>query len=448
MRISQLLITVFINLIPTVLFASTEHDTSIAEHSASVFPLWTVVFFAALILSIAIFPLVNSEWWEKHYGHVSLALAIPAGLIVIYIEKLALLHVLEEYLSFIILLGSLFIIAGGIVIRVSAPGTTWLNCIFLLIGAVFASIMGTTGASMILIRPLLRINRWRSKVTHICIFFIFLVSNIGGLLTPLGDPPLFLGFLRGVPFVWTLKLFPVWLFAVAVLLTAFFFVDRYFIKKEGPKAYSSAIANKGRGRIEIRGKKNFIFLGMVIASLFTPNIIREIIMIVAAGLSIYFTSVALREENAYTYHPIKEVAILFAGIFVTMVPAMKILEQSGSQLGIDMPWKFFWATGILSSLLDNAPTYLIFMTAAKSVAQMQNIVSNLVVGVPEIFLKAISVGAVFMGANTYIGNGPNFMVKAICEENGVNMPSFFGYMMWAVAFLIPVFIIITFIFFR
>lgn len=441
MKIIKLLVFLFLFLTPTMLFAS-------SEHGASAFPLWTVVFFAAIILSIAILPLINGEWWEKHYGHVSLALAIPAGLIVIYIEKLALLHVLEEYISFIILLGSLFIIAGGIVIRVSAPGTTWLNCIFLLIGSVFASIMGTTGASMVLIRPILRINKWRSRVTHICIFFIFLVSNIGGLLTPLGDPPLFLGFLRGVPFAWTFKLFPVWLFAVAVLLIVFFFVDRHFVKKEGEKAYLSVLAKKGRGRIEIRGRKNFIFLGMVIASLFTPNIIREIIMIAAAALSIYFTPVVLREENAFTYYPIKEVAILFAGIFVTMVPAMKILEQSGSQLGVDVPWKFFWATGILSSFLDNAPTYLIFMTAAKSVAQMQNIVANLIVGVPEVFLKAISVGAVFMGANTYIGNGPNFMVKAICEENGVNMPSFFGYMAWAVALLIPIFIISTFVFFR
>ncbi|HBA53606.1 MAG TPA: sodium:proton antiporter, partial [Syntrophorhabdus aromaticivorans] len=227
----------------------------------------------------------------------------------------------------------------------------------------------------------------------------------------------------------------------------FFVVDRIFVRKEGKEAYLNALADSGQGKFEIRGKINFIFLGMVIVAFFVPPIIREVVMVVAAGFSVYFTPVPLREENAFTYHPIKEVAILFAGIFVTMVPAMKILEVSGSELGIDVPWKFFWATGILSSFLDNAPTYLVFMTAAKSVAQVQNIAQNLIVGVPETFLKAISVGAVFMGANTYIGNGPNFMVKAICEENGVSMPSFFGYMMWAIAILIPVFIVTTFIFF-
>jgi Na+/H+ antiporter NhaD/arsenite permease-like protein len=440
MKIKNLLFVLFITLMPTMLFAS-------AEHGEAVFPLWSVCFFAALILSIAVVPLINGEWWGKYYGYVSLVLAIPAGILVIFLEKMALVHVLEEYISFIILLGSLFVISGGIVIRVSAPGTTMLNCLFLLIGAVFASFMGTTGASMVLIRPLLRANRWRHSVAHICIFFIFLVSNIGGLLTPLGDPPLFLGFLRGVPFMWTFKLFPNWIFAVVVVLLVFYIVDRYFVKKEGQEAYLNALADTGTGKFEIRGKTNFIFLAMVIGSFFTPNIIRELIMLAAAGLSIYFTPVTLREENAFTYHPIKEVAILFAGIFVTMVPAMKILEISGSKLGIDVPWKFFWAAGGLSSFLDNAPTYLVFMTAAKSVAQVQNITQNLIVGVPEMFLKAVSVGAVFMGANTYIGNGPNFMVKAICEENGVNMPSFFGYMMWAIAVLIPVFIITTFIFF-
>ncbi|NLW36071.1 sodium:proton antiporter [Syntrophorhabdus aromaticivorans] len=440
MKIKNLLLTLLIGLMPTVLFAST-------EHGEASFPLWSVVFFAALILSIAVLPLINGEWWGKYYGYVSLALAIPAGILVLSIEKIALLHVVEEYISFIILLGSLFVIAGGIVIRLSAQGTTWLNCAFLLTGSVFASFMGTTGASMVLIRPLLRANKWRRHVAHICIFFIFLVSNIGGLLTPLGDPPLFLGFLRGVPFTWTFRLLPNWIFAVFIVLLIFFVVDRIFVRKEGKEAYLNALADSGQGKFEIRGKINFIFLGMVIVAFFVPPIIREVVMVVAAGFSVYFTPVPLREENAFTYHPIKEVAILFAGIFVTMVPAMKILEVSGSELGIDVPWKFFWATGILSSFLDNAPTYLVFMTAAKSVAQVQNIAQNLIVGVPETFLKAISVGAVFMGANTYIGNGPNFMVKAICEENGVSMPSFFGYMMWAIAILIPVFIVTTFIFF-
>lgn len=440
MRIKNVLFGFFLSLMPTIVLAS-------SEQSEAVFPLWSVLFFAALILSIAVFPLINSEWWGKNYGYVALALAIPAGILVILVEKMALVHVAVEYISFIILLGSLFVIAGGIVIRISAQGTTVLNCIFLLIGSILASFMGTTGASMVLIRPVLRVNRWRRHVAHICIFFIFLVSNIGGLLTPLGDPPLFLGFLKGVPFTWTFSLFPNWLFVVCLMLVLFFFVDRYFFKKEDPEAYLNALGDLGEGKLQIRGKINFLFLGMVIGAFFVPAVIRELVMVAAAGLSIYFTPVALREENAFTYHPIKEVAILFAGIFVTMVPAMKILEVSGSSLGIDVPWKFFWATGILSSFLDNAPTYLVFLTAAKSVAQAQHIVQNLVVGVPQTFLKAVSVGAVFMGANTYIGNGPNFMVKAICEENGVQMPSFFGYMAWAIAILIPVFIVTTFVFF-
>lgn len=218
------------------------------------------------------------------------------------------------------------------------------------------------------------------------------------------------------------------------------------MKREDAGAYLDSLADTGQAKLEIRGKINFLFLAMVIAAFFLPAVVGELVMVAAAGLSIYFTPAVLREENAFTYHPIKEVANLFAGIFVTMVPAMKVLEVRGSRLGIDAAWKFFWAAGGLSSFLDNAPTYLVFMTAAKSV-QAQNIIKNLVVEVPEAFLKAVSVGAVFMGANTYIGNGPNFMAKAICEENGVKMPSFFGYMMWSIAVLIPVFVVTTFIFF-
>jgi Na+/H+ antiporter NhaD/arsenite permease-like protein len=438
--IRNVVLAIFFSFMPTVLFAS-------SEHGEAFFPLWGVIFFALLILSIAVFPLINAEWWGKNYGYVSLGLAIPAGILIIFIEKIALFHAVIEYISFIILLGSLFVISGGIVIKTYIRGSVWLNCAFLLIGAVLASFMGTTGASMILIRPIIRANKWRSKVAHVCIFFIFLVSNVGGVLTPLGDPPLFLGFLKGVPFTWTFRLFPFWIFAVAIILIIFYFVDSHLMKKEKPEAFILSLNDDEKMKIEIRGKINFIFLGMVIAAFFAPEIIRELIMIAAAGLSIYFTPSALREENAFTYHPIKEVAILFAGIFVTMIPAMKILEISGSQLGINSPAKFFWATGALSSFLDNAPTYLVFMTAAKSVAQAQGIVDGLVVGVPQLFLQAISVGAVFMGANTYIGNGPNFMVKAICEENEIKMPSFFGYMFWSCIILIPVFILITFIFF-
>jgi Na+/H+ antiporter NhaD/arsenite permease-like protein len=406
-----------------------------------------MVFFCGLLLSIAIFPLINAEWWGKKYGYVSLALAIPAAILVLFQDWLLLYHVILEYISFIILLGSLFIISGGIVIKIGARGTPKLNLLLFFAGAVFASIIGTTGASMVLIRPLIRANKWRKKIVHIFIFFIFVVSNVGGLLTPLGDPPLFLGFLRGVPFFWTLKLIPFWLFAVFILLGLFFVIDKHFIKKESQEDYLKNLDHKPAKKFEIKGTVNLLFLLMVIGAFFIPPIFREGVMIIASGLSVYFTHVTLREENAFTYHPIIEVAILFAGIFVTMVPVLKLLEVNGGRLGLTEPWQFFWASGSLSSFLDNAPTYMVFFTAAQSVATTKGIVGNLIMGVPEIFLRAISVGAVFMGANSYIGNGPNFMVKAICEENEINMPSFFGYMAWSMAILVPLFILITLIFF-
>jgi Na+/H+ antiporter NhaD/arsenite permease-like protein len=413
----------------------------------ALFPVWSILFFFALLLSIALVPLINGEWWGKRYGHVSIGLALPAAVVILFYEKILLLHTFIDYVSFIILLGSLFVISGGIVIRTSARGTPALNTLFLAIGAIFASFIGTTGASMVLIRPLIRANRSRKHKAHIFIFFIFLVSNVGGLLTPLGDPPLFLGFLRGVPFTWTFRLIPFWVFAVIILLVVFFLIDRSQMKKESDESFLEGLDEQATEKLEIRGKINFLFLLMVIVAFFVPPYVREAVMIVAAGLSLNFTSVALREENAFTYHPIIEVAILFAGIFVTMVPPMKILEASGNSIGVDVPWKFFWASGGLSSFLDNAPTYLVFSSAAKGVAAAQNITTGLVAGVPELFLKAISVGSVFMGANSYIGNGPNFMVKAICEENDITMPSFFGYMAWSVGILVPIFIVITLIFF-
>ena len=419
------------------------------DHSGPQFPLWSCLFFVVLLLSIAVFPLILPGWWSKNYGMFTLLVAIPAAFAVITEEWVLLVHALEEYISFIILLGSLFTIAGGVVIRLGARGTPIVNSSLLLIGAFFASFIGTTGASMVLIRPMLRANRARKHKAHIFIFFIFLVSNIGGLLTPLGDPPLFLGFLRGVPFTWTMKLLPFWIVSVVILVVLFYFFDSYMIKKEekSSDSFLESVDEMPQKRVEIKGKVNFIFLLMVIGSLFLPQVLREIVMLTAVALSIYFTSVALREENSFTYHPIIEVAVLFAGIFVTMVPVMKILEVSGSQLGISEPWQFFWVTGILSSFLDNAPTYLIFFSSAQSIAQAQGTVQGLIAGVPELYLKAISVGAVLMGANTYIGNGPNFMVKAICEENDVNMPSFFGYMLWSTIILFPLFLLITLIFF-
>ncbi|MCX7991481.1 MAG: sodium:proton antiporter [Proteobacteria bacterium] len=440
MRFGTLFKVLLLSFIPSLVIASTGGEE---VH----FPLWSGIFFVVMLLSIAVIPLINAEWWSKRYGWVAIALAIPAGIIVVSQKTSLLIHVIGEYLSFIILLGSLFIIAGGIVIKIGAKGTPKLNVLLLFIGAFFASFVGTTGASMVLIRPLIRANQWRKNVVHIFIFFIFLVSNIGGLLTPLGDPPLFLGFLKGVPFLWTFKLIPFWLLATTILIVIFFFIDNHFLKKEDLSAMDKVMPLSEK-RLEIKGKRNFIFLLMVIGSFFLPPLFREVVMISAGLLSIYFTPLTLREENSFTYHPIIEVALLFIGIFVTMIPVMKILEVSGSKLGIEEPYQFFWVTGALSSFLDNAPTYLVFMATAQSVAIAKGITTNLIVGVPEVYLKAISVGAVFMGANSYIGNGPNFMVKAICEENDIKMPSFFGYMAWSVGILIPVFILITFVFFR
>ncbi|OPY13626.1 MAG: hypothetical protein A4E66_00705 [Syntrophus sp. PtaB.Bin001] len=413
------------------------------------FPLWSGSFFVGLLLCIAIIPLINGDWWGKYFGFVSLGMAIPAAIIVFSKDWHILFNVFTDYISFIILLGSLFIIAGGIVIRIGAKGTPKLNTIFLFVGAIFASLIGTTGASMVLLRPLIRANNWRKHVVHIYIFFIFLVSNIGGSLTPLGDPPLFLGFLKGVPFFWTLRLIPIWALAVGILLFLFFLLDSYFNKKEDSQMALQASQGLPDKTLEIKGTINFLFLLIVIGAFFLPHIpcLREAVMIAAAGLSIYFTQKELREENAFTYHPIKEVAILFAGIFVTMAPVLVMLEMNGAKLGVIQPWHFFWASGTLSSFLDNAPTYLVFMSTAQNVAHTMGIVDNLVVGVPPTLLMAISAGSVFMGANSYIGNGPNFMVKAICEENGVKMPSFFGYMAWSIAVLEPLFILVTFVFF-
>jgi Na+/H+ antiporter NhaD/arsenite permease-like protein len=427
-------------LLPEVVVAS-------EKGCSAIFPIWSTIFFVGLLLCIAILPLINAEWWGKKYGYVSLALAIPVAILVLFQDWLLLYHVIQEYISFIILLGSLFIISGGIVIKIGARGTSKLNLLFLFAGAVFASIIGTTGASMVLIRPLIRANKWRKKVIHIFVFFIFIVSNIGGLLTPLGDPPLFLGFLRGVPFFWTFKLIPFWLFTVFILLALFFVIDKHLMKKESQEDYLKTLDHLPEKKFQIKGATNLLFLLMVIGAFFIPPIFREAVMIIASGLSVYFTHVNLREENAFTYHPIMEVAILFAGIFVTMAPVLKLLEINGSRFGLTEPWQFFWITGSLSSFLDNAPTYMVFFTAAQSVATAKGIVGNLIMGVPEIYLRAISVGAVFMGANSYIGNGPNFMVKAICEENEINMPSFFGYMAWSTVILIPLFILMTFLFF-
>jgi Na+/H+ antiporter NhaD/arsenite permease-like protein len=343
------------------------------------------------------------------------------------------------------LLASLFIITGGIFVGGDIVGTPLNNTIFLTLGGVIANIFGTTGASMLLIRPFLRTNAERRHVGHLPIFFIFVVANIGGCLTPIGDPPLFMGYLRGVPFFWTLRLFPQWIFMMAIILITFYFFDLSCWKRESPRA--KQLEKEMVKPLVIQGKINIIFiLGIIFSVIFFASPLRESIMIALSILSLVYTPKKVHERNEFHFAPIIEVAVLFAGIFITMVPALLILEARGAEFGVHLPWHFFWAAGGLSSFLDNTPTYLTFLSLAQGVAHTTGMPHE-IVGIPIKYLEAVSLGAVFMGANTYIGNGPNFMVKTICEHRKVKMPSFFGYMLWSCGILVPLFIIVTFVFF-
>ncbi len=407
------------------------------------FPWWSVVPFVALLLSIALLPLVAGHWWESHLhkAWAGMACSVPVVALILMHQPAELAHTLHEYLSFLLLLGSLFVVAGGIVVDGDLRGTPVVNAAFLALGAVLANLIGTTGASMVLIRPFLRTNSERKHVAHLPVFFIFLVSNIGGCLTPLGDPPLFLGFLRGVPFFWTLSLWPEWLMAVGLVLTVFFLVDRRCYAKE-----SAHTVQRDRRQVQplrLRGRRNLLCLIGIVLAVFAPEPWRELIMLAMALLGHRWTPEDYRKKNAFTFLPIAEVAILFLGIFITMVPALDLLRAHGQRFGITQPWQFFWLAGGLSSFLDNAPTYLTFVSLGQSLK-----LSGPVLGLPAALLRAISLGAVFMGANTYIGNGPNFMVKAIAEEMHVKMPSFFGYMAYSGAVLLPIFLAVTLVFFR
>lgn len=409
--------------------------------------------FAVILLLIAIMPLAFPRFWEKNLNKsmVAAVVSIPVLIFMIAKSPRSLGSAVEDYISFIILLASLFIISGGILVKGDLKATPVVNTVFLLVGAIAANLIGTTGASMLLIRPLLSTIRERKHIIHIPVFFIFIVSNIGGSLTPLGDPPLFMGYLRGVPFTWTFRLFPIWLFAVIVLSIVFFIWDSIAYKKEDLNSLKEDIQNKTP--LMITGKINLLFLLGVIAAVFcqVPAPYRELIMVLMIVMSLVFTKKELRVENNFTYGPIIEVAILFAGIFITMVPLLMLLETKGAALGIVKPWQFFWFSGGLSSFLDNTPTYVTFASLASSVTQSLGhggfpIVDG--IGVREDLLLAISAGSVFMGANTYIGNGPNFMVKSIAEEQGVEVPHFFGYMLYSICVLIPLFGVITLLFFR
>ena len=442
-----------------------------AESLADTMSLLWVLPFAGMLLSIAIVPMVAHHWWERNRNQLIVAVAWSVPILAYFGYLIAtdhhahdavhgLKHAAEEYVSFIALLGSLFVISGGILLKGDLEGKPLINTAFLAIGALISNLIGTTGASMLLIRPMLRTNSEREYVKHIPLFFIFLVSNIGGALTPIGDPPLFLGYLRGVPFFWTLEnLWHIWLFPIVVLLVMFFVVDSYFYGKEDQphKADDEAHVEP----LSVQGAWNFLLLGGVIAAVLAlspdPDVVdfrhyyaREVAMLGLAGLSVWKTQPQLRIDNGFSWGPILEVAALFLGIFTTMIPATMLLQAKGGALGITEPWQYFWATGVLSSFLDNAPTYVTFAAmACGSVAECTsaeqlNTLAASETGFP--ILVAISAGAVFMGANSYIGNGPNFMVRAIAEENGYKMPSFFGYVGWAAIILVPVFIATTFIY--
>jgi Na+/H+ antiporter NhaD/arsenite permease-like protein len=436
--------------------------------------LW-VIPFVCMLLSIAICPLTVPHFWEHHFGKVAvvwgLAFLIPCA--AVFGADVALYqfwHILsQDYIPFIILLFALFTVAGGVRLKGSLVGSPVVNTGLLLIGTLLASWMGTTGAAMLLIRPLLRANAHRKYKVHSVVFFIFLVANIGGSLTPLGDPPLFLGFLRGVPFFWTAThLLPVTCLAVVILLALYFIMESFLYAREGkPKGPVEQGSNE---KIGLDGKINLLLLACIVSAVLVSgsswqpgsteiyhvvidykNTCRDVALLCLAGLSWVLTSRETRKLNNFSWAPILEVGKLFFGIFLSMIPAIAIL-QAGEQgalapvirmvsdAGQPVNYMYFWLTGALSSFLDNAPTYVVFFnTAGGDVAQLTG---NLAAT-----LAAISAGAVFMGANTYIGNAPNFMVRSIAENQGVKMPSFFGYMLWSICILIPVFILLTVLFF-
>ena len=437
--------------------------------------------FAGILLCIALFPLVKPTWWEEHQAPVvlawSLAFIVPfvMGFGAHHTAEVVLECIINDYLTFIVLLFGLFCVAGNITLEGDLAGSPRINVGLLLFGTLLSSWVGTTGASMLMVRPIIKMNSWRKRKRHIMIFFIFLISNIGGCLTPIGDPPLLMGFMRGVPFFWSLRLLPILAFNAAVLLFVFYHLDMRAYRKDIAEGRKPDISKPGT-EIRIAGLHNLIFLAAIVVAVLLsgtlpslplfrnadgtvrgipilgevtltwPAVIEIAIILASAWLSFRTTSAKVRTENHFTWGAIKEVAILFIGIFITMQPALMILKANGASLGLDSPYQMFWATGALSSFLDNTPTYLVFLTTAGSLGFTEGIATALGT-VPAKMLVAISCGAVFMGANTYIGNAPNFMVKSIRDENGVRMPSFFGYILWSLGFLIPVFILDTLIFF-
>ncbi|MBI3940302.1 MAG: sodium:proton antiporter [Acidobacteria bacterium] len=405
-------------------------------------PLLWALPFLLMISAMAVLPQVFPRWWERNLNKflISLILATPVSIYTLGKDPYVLRETSAEFLSFIVLLASLYVVTGGILLTGDLRATPQTNAAFLAGGALLASLIGTTGASLLMLRPLLQTNQERVHRSHTVIFFIFIVSNIGGCLTPLGDPPLFLGYLEGVPFPWTLRLFPEWLSVLGVLLAVYFAWDTILFRRE-------PIAALERDKLlveplRLAGGYNFLLLLAILLSVaFLRAPAREAVLLTAVALCLRLTPAAIRRANRFTYHPIIEVAVLFLGIFLTMGPALDILRHHAHDLGVHQPWQFFWATGGLSSFLDNAPTYLVFLNLARGLS-----LPNEVAGMSDAVLRAISLGAVFMGANTYIGNAPNLMVRSVAEEGGVKMPSFFGYMGYSLPVLIPTFVGVTLLF--
>ena len=457
--------------------AATHHDEG-HENIGELLPLWTCIPFAGVLLSIALFPLFLPDFWHHHFGKISAFWAATLGIPFLIVFKGAALYeilhiILADYVPFIILLWSLYTVSGGILLRGRLRGTPIVNVTMLIIGTLLASWMGTTGAAMLLIRPFLRANNYRKNRTFMVVFFIFLVANIGGSLTPLGDPPLFLGYLHGVSFFWTFKILPHMLMIVIILLLIYFIIDSYYYRKEGIAAPDEADVKES---LRLEGVHNFLFLAGIIGAVLMSGIVnwgeintlgvhrsvqdwtRDGLLILMGIGSLLTTPIQLREDNDFTWFPIIEVAYLFVGIFITMIPCLLILKAGSHGAlafltsGVTRPVHYFWVTGALSGFLDNAPTYLTFFNSAlgafyEGMAEDQAV--QLLMTENAIYLKAISAGAVFFGACSYIGNAPNFMVRSISEEAGTPMPSFFGYVLkYGLVFLVPSFIIVTFVFFR
>jgi Na+/H+ antiporter NhaD/arsenite permease-like protein len=461
---------------------TTDHAAESAAHGGEhanlgeILPLWSCIPFAFMLLSIALMPLLLPNFWHHHFGKISAFWAAALGIPFLLAFKgdalYEILHIiLVDYVPFIILLWSLYTISGGILLRGSLRGTPMLNTTILVIGTVLASWMGTTGAAMLLIRPFLRANNYRKNRTFMVVFFIFLVANVGGSLTPLGDPPLFLGYLHGVSFFWTFNIMPHMLVVSVVLLIIYFFMDTYFYRKEAV----SVPKDEAKEPLKIEGTYNFLFLGGVVGFVLMSGMIdlgeinilgvhrtiqdwlRDGLLILLGVGSLIATPIKLREDNDFTWFPILEVAYLFIGIFITMIPCLLILKAgTQGQLAflinmVEKPYHYFWVTGALSSFLDNAPTYLTFFNTAlgsfySDLTEAQAV--PLLMTENAIYLKAISAGAVFFGACSYIGNAPNFMVRSIAEESGTPMPSFFGYILkYSLIFLVPTFVIVSLIFF-